>query len=183
LYDQESATHCNYYRNYDPGIGRYVQSDPIGLDGGNNTYAYGENNPITMIDPTGENAVFKIIKLCKNGYVTLRKVGFKDAVRAARRGDDVVAPLEREARKVADAAGGGARDPIKDSPHGPGQNPHFHPNPRTGSHIFYDVAAGLTFSYYFEGCDCAMQQVAPILDFFSPLSTPQDIIDIFQDSE
>jgi RHS repeat-associated protein len=30
LYDQETATHYNYFRNYDPGIGRYMQFDPIG---------------------------------------------------------------------------------------------------------------------------------------------------------
>ena len=53
LYGQESGTHCNYYRNYDPGIGRYVQSDPIGLAAGINTYGYVKNNPLGKADRLG----------------------------------------------------------------------------------------------------------------------------------
>lgn len=52
-YDQETGLHYNYFRNYDPRTGRYVQSDPIGLAGGTNTYAYVENNPLSYVDPLG----------------------------------------------------------------------------------------------------------------------------------
>ncbi|GGX96902.1 hypothetical protein GJV26_09175 [Massilia dura] len=52
-YDRESNLFYNYFREYDPQLGRYVQSDPIGIDGGVNTYAYAGGNPVIFIDPEG----------------------------------------------------------------------------------------------------------------------------------
>ena len=43
----------NYFRNYDQRTGRYVQPDPIALDGGWNRFAYVRGNPLWYTDPTG----------------------------------------------------------------------------------------------------------------------------------
>jgi RHS repeat-associated protein len=52
-FDVESNLNYNYFRDYDPAIGRYVESDPLGLNGGLNTFAYVAGNPIVRIDPQG----------------------------------------------------------------------------------------------------------------------------------
>jgi RHS repeat-associated protein len=52
-YDPETGLHYNYFRHYDPGTGRYVEGDPIGLAGGLNLYAYVGGNPLNYIDPLG----------------------------------------------------------------------------------------------------------------------------------
>ena len=52
-FDTESFTHYNFFRDYDSFSGRYLQSDPIGLSGGINTYSYVENRPTIMVDPEG----------------------------------------------------------------------------------------------------------------------------------
>ncbi len=53
-YDTETGLNYNYFRDYDPALGRYVESDPIGLLGGLNPYIYVDNNPLGGIDPSGE---------------------------------------------------------------------------------------------------------------------------------
>jgi RHS repeat-associated protein len=52
-FDEETQTHYNYFRDYNPTTGRYLQSDPIGLNGGINIYAYVEGDPVDYSDSMG----------------------------------------------------------------------------------------------------------------------------------
>jgi RHS repeat-associated protein len=52
-YDAETGLNYNYFRDYDPSAARYVQSDPVGLLAGVNTYAYVDANSLTLVDPNG----------------------------------------------------------------------------------------------------------------------------------
>jgi RHS repeat-associated protein len=62
-YDQETGLFYNYNRDYDPAVGRYVESDPIGLYGGSySTYSYAQSDPVVLADPSG-------LRVDYNGYV------------------------------------------------------------------------------------------------------------------
>jgi len=54
-YDAETELHYNYFRDYDPTIGRYVERDPIGLKGGMNPFVYVSSSPATWSDFFGLN--------------------------------------------------------------------------------------------------------------------------------
>jgi RHS repeat-associated protein len=52
-YDAVVGLHYNYFRDYDPAVGRFVESDPIGLKGGVNTFSYVGANPLSRYDAFG----------------------------------------------------------------------------------------------------------------------------------
>ncbi|GLQ98663.1 RHS repeat-associated core domain-containing protein [Dyella mobilis] len=67
--DQESILSNNYFRDYDSSSGRYIQSDPLGLAGGNNTYAYVANNPLSATDPRGQDDTFCMFNPTNCGWL------------------------------------------------------------------------------------------------------------------
>ncbi len=52
---EPDATGMIYYRAryYDPTLGRFISRDPAGMPDGVNRYAYVNNNPVNLTDPTG----------------------------------------------------------------------------------------------------------------------------------
>ena len=76
--DAETNNHYNYYRDYDPQTGRYVQSDPMGLLAGMNTFAYVGGNPLSNYDPYGLFGVADMPTL-PNGLVDFL-AGFGDSM-------------------------------------------------------------------------------------------------------
>ena len=52
-FDRETSVSYNWMRDYDPGLGRYVESDPMGLVAGLNTYSYVRSSPLFHVDPAG----------------------------------------------------------------------------------------------------------------------------------
>lgn len=78
VFDKETNTNYNYFRDYNPELGRYIQSDPIGLRGGVNTFTYVNGKPLSYVDPTGEmglaqvlaigTAIYTGYKICEKGY-------------------------------------------------------------------------------------------------------------------
>ena len=66
-FDTETGNHYNYFRDYNPSLGRYIQADPIGIrKGENHIYAYASSSPLRRVDPQGllstvETAFYKAL--------------------------------------------------------------------------------------------------------------------------
>lgn len=59
----EKERHQNYFRDYDPATGRYVEPDPIGLKGGIDPCVYANSNPVNMVDPFGLILLWPLLNL------------------------------------------------------------------------------------------------------------------------
>ena len=114
-YDSETGLHYNYYRTYEPKSGRYVESDPIGLYGGLNSYAYVYQSPLLLTDPYGlkgrNNRNYN--QYIPNGYPPSGNrygVPPRHAVTAIRNPNVSLHARNRAAQRIVDAALAAARN-------------------------------------------------------------------------
>jgi RHS repeat-associated protein len=100
-YDAATGLHYNYFRDYDPTVGRYLQSDPIGLLGGMSTYGYANGSPSTFTDPLGLRGKGLGGRL---GAAIARPIIQRLGGGAAARAASMAAKARAEARRAADMA-------------------------------------------------------------------------------
>jgi RHS repeat-associated protein len=84
-FDEETGLHYNRHRYYDPGVGRFVSQDPIGLLGGSNLFAYAPN-PLGWVDPAGLQRR-KNKKKCKSSEKIYRRMNKKEAQESSQAGE------------------------------------------------------------------------------------------------
>ncbi|MEO8007740.1 MAG: RHS repeat-associated core domain-containing protein, partial [Betaproteobacteria bacterium] len=99
----------NYYRDYSPDIGRYIESDPVGLKGGTNTYGYSAQNPLSFYDPFGLCKVeVRFTKIGPNWYHAYILTTSPDGSQKYFRGGPSAAGPSGGASSVLGSASGGS---------------------------------------------------------------------------
>jgi len=88
-YDVETGLHYNWNRYYDPRTGRYITSDPLGLDGGLNTYGYVGGNPLMNLDPYGLDLSSVVGKRKKPGTLVKKLLCAANELICARRDAEI----------------------------------------------------------------------------------------------
>ena len=166
--DAETGLYYYKARYYDPQIGRFLQTDPIGYNDQMNLYAYVGNDPVNLLDPWGEKAFAWTVKLVKGGVKKIKELADKkQAVDAAKRGQDILTTTRQRSSQVSAAASRRGRAGRRDQGHvlrdGSGEKgrPHYHVEGQS-NHIFWATVASAATS---------VLAALEVVEQFDPLST------------
>ncbi|QGM47659.1 RHS repeat-associated core domain-containing protein [Methylocystis heyeri] len=91
--DGETGLNYNYFRDYDPTTGGHIESDPISLAGGINTYAYVGGNPVSAIDPFGLESWDDYVSNSLSALRNAPRQFMDDPLRSIEAGLEGVAPI------------------------------------------------------------------------------------------
>lgn len=93
-YDRETNLFYNLNRDYDPQTGRYIEPDPLGLEGGSlSIYTYVGNNPLSYVDPTGLQAALTVPEIIIVGGIIIYVVTHPNPNKKPGKGDPLNNPI------------------------------------------------------------------------------------------
>jgi RHS repeat-associated protein len=203
---QDEATSLIHFgvRWYAPDLGRWLSEDPLlavlGPRGGgrlaqaheelSNLYRYVDNDPVNQLDPFGlgkAKIVIRVLRWMQMAGLRGRlaraggRISEGQAVRSVAEGGHVIVKggssdaRRQVAKQIAEHASEEGKA-IHHTPHGPGQNPHYHPVAGGGQglgHVLYGLTGYLTVEHYLGD-----NWVSTGLDAINPLSLPRDVADV-----
>lgn len=157
-FDPETGLHYNRFRYFSPELGRYLQSDPAGLAGGINAYAY-PSRPLTVVDIDGLGRKKVTPPKTKDGPPP--QVGCSAPVSPGLSPEEVKAQLEAKSKKLMDDIAKAKEAGLTHVTAPDGTVLQIHPTAGPCLSVAYDKVTGKV--YYGQNTDGRPSPMHPIL--------------------